>query len=80
MQSLYQTKKPSYFILHIGTNDAPYKFGSDILKNFIKGKHSDCKKITLFMSTIRDDNKKPKKEKNFISSLKESDVQRITKQ
>ena len=59
-------KKPDYIILHIGTNYAPYKSGSDILnvildlKNFIKEKYPDCMKITLFTPTIRNDNENPK--------------------
>ena len=47
------SKKPDYVILHVSTNDAPCKAGSDIsneileLMRHIKEKHPDCKKITF---------------------------------
>ena len=43
-------KKPENIILHLGTNDAPYKSGNDILndlielKDFILEKSPSCKK------------------------------------
>ena len=55
-------KNPDYVTLHVGTNDAPYKAGSDIsneileLMRFIKEKYRDCKKITLYAPIIRTDN------------------------
>ena len=55
-------KKPNYVILHVGTNDTPYKAGSGIsneileLMRFIKEKYPGCKKITLPASIIRTDN------------------------
>ena len=70
-----------YVILHVGTNDAPYKGSLDILDgilklmSFIKEKHRDCKKIILSAPIIKTDNYNPNKEnESFISSLKESDV------
>ena len=78
-------KKPDYVILHVGTNDAPYKGGSDISKEilelmrFIKEKHPGCKKITLSAPIIRTDNYNANKEnERFISSLNKSDVSYIT--
>ena len=78
-------KKPDYVILHVGTNDAPYKGGSDIsneileLMRFIKEKHPGCKKITLSTPIIRTDNYNANKEnERFISSLNKSDVSYIT--
>ena len=78
-------KKPDYIILHVGTNDAPYKGGSDIsneileLMRFIKEKHPGCKKITLSAPTIPTDNYNANKEnESFISSLNKSDVSYIT--
>ena len=44
-------KKPENIILHLGTNDAPYKFDTNILKdlielkNFILEKWPSCKKF-----------------------------------
>ena len=44
---LKKQTKPDYVILHVGTNDAPYKAGSDIsdelleLMRHIKEKHPD---------------------------------------
>ena len=78
-------KNPDYVILHVGTNDAPYKAGSDIsneileLMRFIKDKHPGCKKITLPAPIIRTDNYDANKEnESFISSLNKSDVSYIT--
>ena len=78
-------KKPDYAILHVGTNDAPCKAGSDILNEilelmrFIKEKHPDSKKITLSAPIIRTDNYNVNKEnESFISSLNESGVSYIT--
>ena len=78
-------KKPDYVILHVDTNDAPYKGGSDIsneipeLMRFIKEKHPGRKKITLSAPIIRTDNYNANKEnERFISSLNKSDVSYIT--
>ena len=76
---------PDYVILHVGTNDAPNKGGSDIsneileLMRFIKEKHPGCKEITLSAPIIRTDNYNTNKEsESFISSLNKSDVSYIT--
>ena len=76
-------KKPDYVILHVGTNDAPYKADSDIsneileLMRSIKEKHPGCKTITLSAPMIRSDNYNVNKEnESFISSLNKSDVSR----
>ena len=78
-------KNPDYVILYVGTNDAPYKGGSDIsneileLMRFIKEKHPGCNKITLSVPIIRTDNYNANKEnESFISSLNKSDVSYIT--
>ena len=78
-------KKPDYVILHVGTNDAPYKGGSDIsneileLMRLIKEKHPGRKKIILSAPIIRTDNYNANKEnERFISSLNKSDVSYIT--
>ena len=78
-------KKPDYVTLHVGTNDAPYKAGSDIsneileLMRFINEKYPDCKKITLSAPIIRTDNCNANKtNESFISSLYKSDASYIT--
>ena len=78
-------KKPDYDILHIDTNDAAYKGGSDIsneileLMRFIKEKHPGHNKITLSAPINRTDNYNANKEnERFISSLNKSDVSYIT--
>ena len=49
-------KKPENLILHLGTNDAPYKSDTDILKDlielkgFILEKSPSCKKNNLFVT------------------------------
>ena len=54
-------KKPENIILHLGTNDAPYKSDTDILKDlielkdFILKKSPSCKKLTLSSPTVRTD-------------------------
>ena len=61
MQFLYQKKKLENTILLLGTNDAPYKSGTNILKDMVKLKDffleklSNCKKITLPSPTVRTD-------------------------
>ena len=46
----YLNKKPDNIIIHIGTNDSPYKSGDLIYKEFLNVKqiihkhHPDCKK------------------------------------
>ena len=78
-------KKPDYVILHVGTNDAPYKAGSDIsneileLMRFTKEQRPGCKKITLSAPIIRTDTYNANKEnESFISSLNKSNVSYIT--
>ena len=54
-------KKPKNIILRLGTNDAPYKSGTDIvkdlieLKDFFRDKLPRCKKLTLLLSTVHTD-------------------------
>ena len=49
-------KKPENIILHLGTNDAPYNSGTNILKdmielkNFILEKLPSCKKNNTFVT------------------------------
>ena len=69
-------KDPDFVILHVGTNDAQYKVGSDIsneileLMRFIKDKLPGCEKITLSTPIIRTDNYNAHKENEIsISSL-----------
>ena len=54
-------KKPENIILHLGTNDAPDKSGTNILKDlielkdFILEKLPSCNKITLSSPAVRTD-------------------------
>ena len=77
-------KKPDHVIIHIGTDDAPHKSGSDILKkvldlkNFTKENDPNCKKITLLVPNICNSIEKVTKEnKNFIKSLEKLDMPHI---
>ena len=62
----YMEFEPNFEFLYIGTNDAPYKNGLDILneildkKSFIKEKYTDCKKITFSTPTIHNNNEERK--------------------
>ena len=78
-------KKPENIILHLGTNDAPYKSDIDILKdlielkNFILEKSPSCKKITLFTPTVRTDRESAKKnDESFTKRLKKQGIPDIT--
>ena len=57
-------KRPENIILPLGTNDAPYKFGTDIvkdltaLKDFNLEKLPSGKKITRSSPTVRTDTEK----------------------
>ena len=59
-------KKPENVILHLGTNDVPYKADTNILKNlielkdFILEKLPSCKKITFSSPTVRTDKDRAK--------------------
>ena len=70
-------KKSENIILHLGTNDAPYKSDIDILKdlielkNFILEKSPSCKKITLSTPAVRSDRESAKKnDERFTNRLK----------
>ena len=70
-------KKPENIILHLGTNDAPYKSEIDILKDlielkgFILEKLLSCKKITLSLPTVRTDRENARKNnENLTNRLK----------
>ena len=65
-------KKPENIILHLGTNDAPYKSDTDILKDlielkdFILEKSPSCKKITLSAPTVRTDRENAEKNNEIL--------------
>ena len=78
-------KKPENIILHLGTNDAPYKSDTDILKDLIKLKDffleklPSCKKITLSSPTVRTDKGSAKKNNEILTNrLKEQGIPFIT--
>ena len=71
-------KKPDNIILHLGTNDCPYKSGTNILKDLIELKDSileklpSCKKITLLSPAVRTNKESAKKNHEFFTNrLKE---------
>ena len=57
-------KKPDNIIIHIGTNDAPYKNENVCyqelkqIRDLIIGHHPDCKNIFISCPIVRTDNKK----------------------
>ena len=70
-------KKSENIILHLGTNDAPYKSDIDILKDlielkgFVLEKLLSCKKITLSLPTVRTDRENARKNnENLTNRLK----------
>ena len=74
-------KKPENIILHLGTNDAPYKSDTDILKDlielkdFILEKSPSCKKITLSTPKVRTDRESAKKNnENLTNRLKKQGI------
>ena len=74
-------KKPENIILHLGTNDAPYKSDTDILKDlielkdFILEKSPSCKRITLSTPTVRNDRENTKKSnENLTNRLKKQGI------
>ena len=78
-------KKPENIILHLGTNDAPYKSDTDILKDlielkdFILEKSPSCKKITLSTPAVRTDRENAKKNnENLTNRLKKQGIPYIT--
>ena len=78
-------KKPENIILHLGTNDAPYKSDTDILKDlielkdFILEKSPSCKKITLSTPKVRTDRESAKKNnENLTNRLKKQGIPYIT--
>ena len=75
---LFLEKKPENIVLHLGTNDAPYKSDTDIvkdlieLKNFTLEKLPSCKKITLLSSLVRTDRENANKNNEDLTNrLKE---------
>ena len=85
MQFLCSKTKPENKILHLGTNDAPYKSDIDILKdlielkNFILEKSPSCKKITLSTPAVRSDRESAKKnDERFTNRLKKQGIPDIT--
>ena len=84
--SFTRIKKPENIILHLGTNDAPYKSGTNILKDlielkdFILEKLPSCKKITLSSPAVPIDKESAKKNNEiFTNRLKEQGVSYITR-
>ena len=78
-------KKPEIIIIHLDTNDAPYKSDTDILKDltqlqdFILEKSPSCKKITLSTPTVRTDRQNAKKNNgNLTNRLKKQGIPYIT--
>ena len=78
-------KKPENIILHLGTNDAPYKSDTNILKDlielkdFILEKLPSCKRITLSSPTGRTDRENAKKNnENLTNRLKQQGIPYIT--
>ena len=78
-------KKPEIIIIHLDTNDAPYKSDTDILKDltqlqdFILEKSPSCKKITLSTPTVRTDRENAKKNNgNLTNRLKKQGIPYIT--
>ena len=74
-------KKRENIVLHLGTNDASYKSGTNILKDlvelndFILEKLPSCKKITLPPPTVRTDRESAKKNNEiFTNRLKEQGI------
>ena len=74
-------KKRENIILHLGTDDAPYKSDNNILKDlielkdFIQEKLPSCKKITLSSPTVRPDRKNAKKkDENLTNRLRKQGI------
>ena len=77
-------KKPE-IILYLGTNDAPYKSGTYILKDlielkdFILEKLPSYKRITLLSPTVRTDKESARKNNEVLTNrLKEQGIPYIT--
>ena len=78
-------KKPENIILNVGTNHAPYKSDTDILKDLIELKDfiletsPRCKRITLSTPTVRNDRERAKKNtENLTNRLKKQGIPYIT--
>ena len=78
-------KKPENIILHFGTNDAPCKSDTNILKDlielkdFILEKSLSCKKITLSTPTVCTDRENANKNnENLTNRLKKQGILYIT--
>ena len=78
-------KKPGNIILHVGSNDAPYKSDTDILKDlielkdFILEKSPSCKRITFSTPTVRNNRERAKKNtKHLTNRLKKQGIPYIT--
>ena len=74
-------KRPENIILHLGTNDTPYKYGTNILKDlielkdFILEKLPSCKKKTLSSPTVRTDKESASKSNEILTNrLKEQGI------
>ena len=66
-------KRPENIILHLGTNDALFKSGTNTLKDliewkgFILEKLPSCEKITLLSPTVRTDKESAKKNNKIFA-------------
>ena len=74
-------KKPGNIILHLCTNNAPYKSDTDILKDLIELKHfilenlPSYKKITLSSTAVHTDKESAtKNNENLTNTLKEQNI------
>ena len=74
-------KRPENIILHLNTNNAPYKSGTNILKDlielkdFILEKQPSCKKITLWSPTVSADKESARKNNEILTNrLKEQGI------
>ena len=67
-------KRPENIILHLGTNDTPYKYGTNILKDlielkdFVLEKLLSCKKKTLSSPTVRTDKESASKSNEILTN------------
>ena len=78
-------RKPENIILHLGTNDAPYKSDTDILKDLIELKDfilensPSCRKITLSSSPVRTGRENAKKNNEKLTNrLKKQGIPYLT--
>ena len=78
-------RKPENIVLHLGTNDAPYKTDTDILKDLIELKDfilensPSCRKITLSSSPVRTGRENAKKNNEKLTNrLKKQGIPYLT--